>query len=263
MNMCFKDVQRLETIHEKLLTCTAILESSLQIATDCLEYCGALGGETEIREASCNKMRLCIGRLGMHTRAAELVRRKCERTSKLVGASLLCSARCHNQPQTYAQLTEPLQLSQILDFRNEEETISSSHTMRDMLKVLTDLGTSAQQESESLRMLSEQAQDDARFTKILTFIAMLYLPASLVAVSSPSIRDRTPSCSSCDQTVFSSNLIESVASDQTQEPQRFATTAQFWLFPVLALALTIVTLVPALLFQRLPKANTSPKGTSI
>ncbi len=57
--------------------------------------------------------------------------------------------------------------------------------MRGMLKVLADLGASAKQESESLRVLSEQAQSDARFTKILTFVALLYLPASLVAVSRP------------------------------------------------------------------------------
>ena len=57
--------------------------------------------------------------------------------------------------------------------------------MQHMLKILTDLGASAKEESESLRILSEQAQDDARFIKILTFIAMLYLPASLVAVSWP------------------------------------------------------------------------------
>jgi hypothetical protein len=55
--------------------------------------------------------------------------------------------------------------------------------MRHMLKLLTDLGASAKEETESLRILSEQAQDDARLIKILTFIAMLYLPASLVAVS--------------------------------------------------------------------------------
>jgi hypothetical protein len=55
--------------------------------------------------------------------------------------------------------------------------------MRDTLKALTELGISAKEESESLRILSEQAQKDARFTKILTFVAMLYLPASLIAVS--------------------------------------------------------------------------------
>lgn len=72
---------------------------------------------------------------------------------------------------------------QILGFRNEEESIRSSHTRRDMLKILTDLGISAKHESESLRIISEQAQSDARFTKVLTLVAMLYLPASLVAVS--------------------------------------------------------------------------------
>jgi hypothetical protein len=73
-------------------------------------------------------------------------------------------------------------LSHILDLRNDEETIKNGQTARHMLEVLADLGKSAKEESEGLRILNEQSQHDARFTKILTFVAMLYLPASLVAV---------------------------------------------------------------------------------
>lgn len=75
------------------------------------------------------------------------------------------------------------QLSQILDFRNDEQTISINHTMRDMLRLLADLGVSAKEENAALVTLNEQAQKDARFTKIQTFVALLYLPASLIAVS--------------------------------------------------------------------------------
>lgn len=75
-----------------------------------------------------------------------------------------------------------MQLSQILDTINTEETIKSTYMIRDMLKVLTELGKSSKEESERLRIISEQAQKDARSTKILTFVAMLYLPASLIAV---------------------------------------------------------------------------------
>lgn len=57
--------------------------------------------------------------------------------------------------------------------------------MQDMLKLLTDLGISTKDESKSLRILSEQAAKDSRFMTILTFVAMLYLPATLVAVSLP------------------------------------------------------------------------------
>ena len=49
--------------------------------------------------------------------------------------------------------------------------------------VLTDLGTSAREENKAIIVLTKQGRKDSRFMKILTFIAILYLPASLVAVS--------------------------------------------------------------------------------
>jgi len=54
--------------------------------------------------------------------------------------------------------------------------------MRDMLQMLTELGASARQENISLLALTEQAQRDSSLTKTLTFVAMLYLPATLIAV---------------------------------------------------------------------------------
>lgn len=75
------------------------------------------------------------------------------------------------------------QLSQILNFRNAEQALKASQTASEMLRALTDMGISAKNESESLRSLSERAVKDSRFMKILTFAALLYLPASLIAVS--------------------------------------------------------------------------------
>jgi hypothetical protein len=52
-----------------------------------------------------------------------------------------------------------------------------------MLGTLAELSASAKEENASLMSLSEQAQRDARFMKIITFVALLYLPATLIAVS--------------------------------------------------------------------------------
>lgn len=54
--------------------------------------------------------------------------------------------------------------------------------MKDMLATLAELGAVAKAENATLVALTEEAQDSSHFTKTLTFIAMLYLPASLVAV---------------------------------------------------------------------------------
>jgi hypothetical protein len=54
--------------------------------------------------------------------------------------------------------------------------------MRDMLQIITELGASAQQENISLLALTGQAQRDSSFMKTLTFVVMLYLPATLIAV---------------------------------------------------------------------------------
>jgi hypothetical protein len=93
MSMCFKDMQKLELIHEKLLVCSAILSSSVEIATGCLEYCNGLEAAVEVREASCHKLRLCIRRFDMHARAIDLARKQCERTSQLVSTNSPCCQR--------------------------------------------------------------------------------------------------------------------------------------------------------------------------
>ncbi|KAA8909336.1 hypothetical protein FN846DRAFT_1009265 [Sphaerosporella brunnea] len=70
---------------------------------------------------------------------------------------------------------------------------------------------------------SKAAQKDARSMKTLTFIAMLYLPASLVA------------------SIFSSNLIQSVQVEGSKT--RFVLTTQFWTYPVVTFSLMALTLV--------------------
>jgi hypothetical protein len=84
VSICFKDMQKLELIHEMLSACSAILDSSVEIAGGCLKYCQALEGPDEVRGASCNKLELCICRLRMHARATELVLKQSEKTAQVV-----------------------------------------------------------------------------------------------------------------------------------------------------------------------------------
>jgi len=57
--------------------------------------------------------------------------------------------------------------------------------MRDLLIVLADVARSSKEEDATLLTLSAPARKDSRFTKILTFVAMLCLPGSLDTVIHP------------------------------------------------------------------------------
>lgn len=76
----------------------------------------------------------------------------------------------------------------MLQFRNAEEFTRSNNMVQHNSYVLTELGKAAKQENGAIMKLTEKGRSDSRSTKILTFIAMLYLPASLVAVSPQNIR---------------------------------------------------------------------------
>ncbi len=48
---------------------------------------------------------------------------------------------------------------------------------------LRSMARAANAQSDSLREMTEKTNRDSRSVKILTFVAMMYLPASLIAVS--------------------------------------------------------------------------------
>ncbi|KAJ6258545.1 hypothetical protein Dda_6589 [Drechslerella dactyloides] len=90
-------------------------------------------------------------------------------------------------------------------------------------KVVLD-GTQAMQESLGVMgRIAEQGRADSTTLKLLSMIATIYLPASLVA------------------TIFSSNLIELKTDDRGSSS--FQPVSQFWIYIVLAVALTVVTFI--------------------
>jgi hypothetical protein len=64
----------------------------------------------------------------------------------------------------------------ILDFRNDENIRLNLSKTRELL-------VAAEQESLLLNGSAKQTQQDSRSMKIVTFIALVLLPGSLVAVS--------------------------------------------------------------------------------
>jgi hypothetical protein len=59
---------------------------------------------------------------------------------------------------------------------------TTNEGIRDNGEVMKQLTIAANSENEVLGYLAKESHRDSRFVKILTFVALLYLPASLIAV---------------------------------------------------------------------------------
>jgi hypothetical protein len=66
----------------------------------------------------------------------------------------------------------------VLDYRHEEK-------VRQNISQAQDLFVAAQHETNAIKRIAKQTQQDSRSMKIITFIALIYLPGTLVAVSVP------------------------------------------------------------------------------
>ena len=79
-----------------------------------------------------------------------------------------------------------MKLFKILEFRNDESLTKSSIALHKDIETLRDLAYHSKRESESLVKLAEQSRKDGRALKALSVLGTLYLPATLVAVSTNS-----------------------------------------------------------------------------
>ena len=80
-------------------------------------------------------------------------------------------------------------LFQVLQYRNDEliartnETIQqTSESIHETTVAMRRLSAKSSAESGIIATLTEEGRRDSRSMKILTFVAMLYLPATLLAV---------------------------------------------------------------------------------
>ena len=75
------------------------------------------------------------------------------------------------------------QLSQILNYRNEDILVRGNDALRKSSDAMRDIALAAKAENELISALISNTQKDSHAVKILTYIATIYLPASLVAVN--------------------------------------------------------------------------------
>lgn len=84
LELCFKDSQNMNTLLDKLSTCRAIIDSCLDVAGACLEFCEQLDIQSDIKDASRDNLRWHITRMRMHARTSELLQTRVEKTAEMV-----------------------------------------------------------------------------------------------------------------------------------------------------------------------------------
>lgn len=74
------------------------------------------------------------------------------------------------------------ELAHILEYRNDELLIKNSQELHGSSESAREIATAAKAEQEAVAFTLAKAQKVTSLVKILAFVAMLYLPASLIAV---------------------------------------------------------------------------------
>lgn len=126
------------------------------------------------------------------------------------------------------------QILKVLDCRNEL-------IMKDYSKVATELARISNAQNNSMNTIAREARRDSRMVKVLTVIAMAYVPAGVIAVRyplsflEPSMIRLKPS-----QSIFSSGLIRT--SDQMLPTNSFHISKDIWIFILSSLGVTTITI---------------------
>ncbi|KAA8895938.1 hypothetical protein FN846DRAFT_967298 [Sphaerosporella brunnea] len=216
-DLTFCHVQAIQKLRKKLLKLQAILDSNMDVAE------GFMAHYKEIRVH------------GIHNSHTD------DTTSGTVGmymAQLRSHRRSVSMLLEYSKGISKV-LFQILQQRNDDNIAKSNQIMAKATieisttnagihrngEAMEQLTKAASIESGILTKLAEESWRDARSVKILTFVAMLYLPASLIA------------------TVLSSSELVKTANG------KFRLGSQFWLFPLLSVALMAITWLLVLLWE--------------
>jgi hypothetical protein len=69
-----------------------------------------------------------------------------------------------------------------LEYRNDEILIQSSYAQHRISEGTKLIAASAKEENRAVAMVLTATQADSQVIKILSYVAMFYLPASLIAV---------------------------------------------------------------------------------
>ena len=106
------------------------------------------------------------------------------------------------------------------------------------------LAKETRKEGSFMRFLAEKSTQDTAIMKVFTFVALIFLPLSAVAVSS----DRGTSCQSCfddlNQSIFSTEFVQQIQAGPDDDKQGFkiSMAQNVWLLVAIVVPLTCATL---------------------
>jgi len=126
----------------------------------------------------------------------------------------------------------------------KKATRITTNAIHDNGRLLAELATLSNQSSDAVSRLTIKTHRDSRAMKVLTVVAALYLPATLMA------------------TIFSSNLVQLISTQSGNsgaDREHFAVVPDFWMFPTFTVVLMILTLSPVWLWIRRPHLAKSRK----
>ncbi|CZR63125.1 uncharacterized protein PAC_13022 [Phialocephala subalpina] len=197
-SVSFSDVQRLLALRKKMLKCSAILDVSMDIGKSHESFRQKLLGishHTSLDDNFMSSLEMYKARVQNHRRSIQYL--------------LNSSADIFDLA------------SKILAHKNEELLIRSGHDIQLVNRTTNLIATETRDEHRNSVSVLEAAKEDSSKMKILTYVAIAYLPASLVT------------------SIFSSSFVQV---DSSSGPKNSLYLPKyFWLFPFLSIGLLGVT----------------------
>ncbi|KAF6236137.1 hypothetical protein HO173_005766 [Letharia columbiana] len=199
--VAFADSQKLQRLRRRLVKCKEVLDCCLEIALRCQTHWQDLcsRGMLESREDN-TELGSYISRIKTHKRGIEAIQEHTEGIATL--------------------------LSQILNYRNENMIVKSNEALNKNSDAMREIAIAAKADNELISVLIGKSQNDSHTVKVLTYIALIYLPASLVAE------------------IFNSNLIQTTNGEPEAVGTHLVLSRSFWLYPSITLGLMVLTFVP-------------------
>jgi len=236
-SITLSDMQTLQKLRHKILKTSLVLSACLGVATKMIEHCHTLeksGHQDERIELSINAYAADIE---VHQQTVRMIVETLQGTFDMVRAMNYLLKR---QLNLIEELTRLIQLSKIIEFCNIESLRSIGEASEKHMAFLNSLTLQIRNENCASATLAVHTHRDAKAMKALTTVATIFLPASIIAVcfSQPKYLGSANS----RQTIFSSNLIQVRQNgDSNDQSTHLVVATQFWIYVVITLVLTIIT----------------------
>jgi hypothetical protein len=169
-------------LRQKLLRTSTVLESCLDVSRGCGNYFRRLEKLKVIAssQAGIAEIEVYISQLKGHCRTIKSIIQQSTGTWHLVRLSFLKLLILHTETND----SRALQLLKIQEFRSEQALRENNDAIRNSLGYLQSTSSDSRTENMLLVRLAAQSQRDSQTLKAFTLVATMYLPATLIAVSS-------------------------------------------------------------------------------